>query len=273
MKYFRAFPKHNIMTKLPHLLILILVLLTLTQMACTDTIEGCLDVNAKNFKADADRNCCCEWPEASFQVSHKMGSEIHEPTLEYTNSGGQIYRLLDAGIICSDFILHFEDGQESRLITENISLTLPDNQTLEVPNDVVIITRSTSSLKIGEFTGNGRATHLSFQVGLPDNLQNVAPEFWPAGHPLSTDALGWWDDQLGFASLVTRHLPTGSADTLSWSLHQNFRLVIPLNVDLAPGFGIQDIPLSINYAKWFDLQNIVTDPDQNWPEQLMQSFN
>jgi hypothetical protein len=262
------------MTKRPiHLVSFLLLWLSFMLFSCTDKIEGCLDINARNFQADADRNCCCEWPEAFFLVNHKMGEEIHEPALEYTNSGGQSYRLLDAGIICSDFILHFDDGRESHFILDNITLTLPDNQLLVVPNDVIVITRATAKLKIGEFIGNGKVTHLSFRVGLPDNLQNIAPEFWPADHPLNSDDLGWWDDQLGFASLVTRHLPAGSADTLSWGLHQKFRLEIPINIDLAPGFGIEDIPLSINYSKWFDLQNISTSPDQNWSEQLMQSFN
>lgn len=274
MKYSRGYPNHNVMTQLsPHFIYLCLIGMTLTQFACTDKIEGCLDVNAHNFRADADRNCCCEYPEAILQVSHKMGDDIHEPGLEYTNSIGQSYRLLNAGLLCSDFIIHFEDGQESRFILEQITLTLPDNQTLEVPNDVVVITRSTATLKIGEFIGNGRATHLSFQVGLPDNLKNIAPEFWPENHPLRLNALGWWDDQMGFASLITQHIPDGSQDTLRWALHQNFRLEIPLNVDLPPGFGLQEIPLNINYSKWFDLQNLNSVPNANWPEEIIQSFN
>lgn len=274
MKYSRVFPNHKVMTQFnPLFIIFCMVLLALTPSACTDKIEGCLDVDARNFRADADRNCCCEWPEAFLQVSHKMGDDIHEPGLEYTNLSGQSYRLLNAGLLCADFIIHFEDGQESPIILKNITLTLPDNQTLEVPNDVVVITRSTATLKIGEFIGNGRATHLSFQVGLPDNLKNKAPEFWPADHPLRLNALGWWDDQMGFASLVTQHIPAGSPDTLRWALHQNFRLEIPLNVDLPPGFGLQEIPLNINYLKWFDQQTINSVPNANWPEEVIQSFN
>lgn len=241
--------------------------------SCLKPKEGCLDIRATNFQADADENCCCNWPLLTLSISHKMGELVHSPQDTYTNVFGQSYRLINAVVILSDFKLHFESGEEVTVF-DSLLLSKEDGTSLWITNDIVVLDRDKSTVTIGSFLAFGQLDSISFLVGLPGNISSWSPEYFPDNHPLRSTTYDLWDETGGYTYVQTAHIPLPGADTISWTTNVPNRISISSDgsIPLGNSFAMN---LEIDYAQWFyqqQVSNLVLQPDLNWPIQVTTSF-
>lgn len=240
---------------------------------CFKPVEDCLDIRATNFKADADENCCCTWPELSLSVTHNMGELLHSPQDTYSTANGETYRLIDATIILSDFKLYFAGGGVTTML-DTILLAKSDGTSSYFPDDIVVLERSKSTVAIGSFLGSGQLDSFSFLIGLPENLEQIQPESFPADHPLRSTTYPIWDISSGYADLRTIHVPIPGTDTVFWELRDAVRITLPSEKMVSIGSSMT-LDLTIDYKPWFDQQQIagpVLIPDSEWKAQITASF-
>lgn len=244
--------------------------------ACTEKVEGCLDVRASNFRPDADRDCCCIWPSVALDVDHRMGEENHFPDSVYLNMSGQSYRLLDAYLLLSDFRLHFQGREALPVWRDTIRLMNADSTFSWVRNEVIPVSRATNTIQIGRFVEEGQLDSISFIIGVPSGMNNYPPNAWPEGHPLRRHALYVWDSDMGYVSAATLHIPAPFADTIQWKTFQPIAVALSVDQVIAPGFSPAELRLRIDYLQWFAFQNVTASagmPDDLWPYQIRASVH
>jgi hypothetical protein len=250
------------------------MLLVLLAGGCGRPIEGCLDIRALNFKADADRNCCCEWPPLNLTINHRVGEENHNPVENYLNSQGQRWQLLSPVVLLSGITLHFE-GQPPLPLLDSMLLTGADGQSRWWRRDQVLIERDAARLTLGRFIGHGRLDSLTCLIGLPPEMQQYPPSVFPEGHPLRSERYMLWSEGTGYAAMQARFLaPDQGQDTLLWRSGQMLPLTIPVGQEIRVGFGAE-VNLTLNYRHWFldqDLTGPSPQPDAFWPWQVRASF-
>lgn len=244
----------------------------LLMAACGKPVEGCLDVRASNFRADADEDCCCVWPAFQLSVGHFVGDDVHVPSLYYQNEQGDDFRLLETVLLLSDFQLHFRQKAPVALL-DSMRVQPPVGTGFWWRRDQWIIDRDQSRIRVGAFIGDGQLDSVSFLLGLPTALSQTPPTAFPENHPLLQNKYTLWDPAEGYAAVLARFI-NGAGDTLTWTLRDTLRVRIPKDQFLITGEGL-DIPLRIDYGQWFARQGLSgpdAQPDQFWPEQVRQSL-
>ncbi len=197
------------------------VLLGLT--ACFEPRESCLDIEAVNFDAAADKACCCccNYPRLRLRYLPQFDSLVWKPDTAYEYAPGRWFRIRQAVFYLSDFHL-LKDG-EAYFVPDTVSLTVRtangDTVRQIFRNDFVLLRRTVVDYSVGEFRPSGAFQSMRLRVGLPDAVQRVLPEQAPENHPLRLQPENLWlNNDHGFAALkliITRDtLPTTLPDTL-----------------------------------------------------------
>jgi len=198
------------------------VLLSLT--ACFEPREGCLDIEATNFDAAADNNCCCTYPALRLSLLPRFDTLVWKPDTAYEYAPGRWFRLHQAVFYLSDF----------QLVQNGTTLTVSDTLSLSVlgaagdtlrevfTNDFQLIRRTAENYTVGTFRPSGAFESVRFRVGLPDAAQRVIPALTPDGHPLRPQNEGLWrGPDTGYVALklvVSRDTMPGTVpDTLVFS--------------------------------------------------------
>ena len=200
--------------------VLLLWLFALT--ACTDKREGCLDIEATNFDASADKNCCCTYPKLIFKVAPLFGTATWKPDTAYEYSAGKWFRLKQIVYYLSDF----------QLIKNGEVFTLSDTSTFSVwgsagdttskilTNDFLLIRRTAETYPAGTFRTAGDFESVRFRVGIPPAAQEVIPDLAPGNHPLRLQPEGlWMGRDTGFAAMkliFTRDTATTTVPDTLW---------------------------------------------------------
>jgi hypothetical protein len=252
-------------------LLLGISILLLGSQACTDRIEGCLDVRAANYRPDADRDCCCEWPVATVSIQHLAGEANHFPDSVYVNEAGEAYRLLDAFLLLSDFRMHFRGQAPLSVWLDTIRLMNADSSFSWVRNDLLLLTRATNNLQLGRFIGDGLLDSITFTLGVPAHIQDYPPGAWPEGHPVRRNALRIWDADMGYVSAASLHVPAPFTDTITWRTHQPVAVRLSVDQWIAAGFSPSNLNIRIDYLQWFAKQKLAPSipiPDELWPWQI-----
>lgn len=208
-------------------------ILLLFLSACFEPREGCLDIEATNFDAAADDNCCCIYPALRLTLLPRYDTLIWKPDTAYEYAPGKWFRIKQAVFYLSDFQL----VQNGAAIPVSDTLGLAtygasgDTVREVFTNDFQLIRRTSVNYAVGTFRPAGAFESIRFRVGLPDAAQRIIPELTPAGHPLRPQTEGLWLGQdTGFVALklvITRDtFDTTAPDTLLFSYPDFTSLVI-----------------------------------------------
>lgn len=252
----------------------LLVVLGLVLGGCGRPVEGCLDIRAVNFRADADRDCCCDWPSLSFSVSHRAGEENHDPFASYDNALGQAWRMPAPVLLLSDFRLHFA-GQPALPLLDTMLLIDPNGPSAWWRRDQVVLDRDVSRFTAGRFIGSGFLDSITFLIGLAPGLEALPPDRFPEGHPLRTDRFMLWEEGMGYSGVLARFLvPPMVQDTQVWRLPTPLSVTIPVGQEVITGRNVDGF-ITIDYRQWFEAQDLSgtsPQPGPLWPVQVRASI-
>lgn len=199
----------------------LLFLCVLTYSNCYEPREGCLDIEATNFDAAADKNCCCTYPALNLVLLPRYDTLVWKPDTAYEYSPGKWFRLKQAIFYLSDF--RMLQGGTPIAVSDTVQLKTwgPGGDTTQTTftDDFLLIRRTVVEYPIGTFRPSGAFDAVYFQVGLPDAAQQVIPALAPTGHPLRPQSEGLWlGRDTGFVALklvLTRDTFSSTApDTL-----------------------------------------------------------
>jgi len=204
--------------------LLLLVFHLLYFSSCFEPREGCLDIEATNFDAAADENCCCFYPALRLTLLPRYDTLIWKPDTAYEYAPGRWFRIKQAVFYLSDFQV-LQNGTPIPVSdTLGLSVFGPSNDTLRevFTNDFQLVRRTTLNYAVGTFRPAGAFEAVRFRVGIPDAAQRIVPELAPDGHPLRPQGEGLWlGKDTGFVALkliITRDsIETTVPDTLIFS--------------------------------------------------------
>jgi len=271
------FPKKNI-----RLLALLIINYSLLITSCYTPSTGCLDINATNFDASADEDCddCCRYPQLQLSISHNITTTgvLQTDTCvnftgstNLTNDNINYYQLNDVSFYVSDFQLIMSNGDTAK-VDDTITLMIYDNiftqenkDTL-VSNGFELIKRNVFSYDIGEFRTAGTFASLQFRVGIEKRLNTTDVDTLAETHPLSsTNEMHSGDRGGGFILqkfVIDKDTSVATSNMDTILIDQLFVNSIPIELDFPetflPGFNVE-IPLKVNYSKWLQGINFVTD--------------
>lgn len=188
---------------------------------CYEPREGCLDIEATNFDAAADKNCCCTYPALNLMFLPRYDTLIWKPDTAYEYSPGKWFRLKQAVFYLSDFQI-VQNGT-AIAVSDTVGLKTwgPGGDTTQTtfPDDFLLIRRTVVAYPVGTFRPSGTFESVRFRVGLPAGAQQVIPALAPSGHPLRPQPEDLWlGRDTGFVALklvLTRDTFSSTApDTL-----------------------------------------------------------
>lgn len=169
--------------------VLLCSILIITLAGCKKN-EGCTDVEAINFDADADESAdVCIYPNVAFHFHPSIGDE----TLVYGNTHN-----------INGIDVRFD---QIRFYMTELELTINDKA--QAFDNTFIVTETSGDQEAGKAI-SGQLTKFAFNVGVPESLNNVDPATLPADNPLSADSpfIQHWNWTAGYKFLVIE----GAAD-------------------------------------------------------------
>lgn len=171
---------------------------------CYEPREGCLDIEATNFDAAADKNCCCTYPVLNLTLLPRYDTLVWKPDTAYEYSPGKWFRLKQAVFYLSGF--QISQGGTALGVSDTVQLKTwgPGGDTTQTTftDDFLLIRRTVVTYPIGTFQPSGTFDAVQFQLGLPTAAQQVIPALAPTGHPLRPQPEGLWlGRDTGFVAL------------------------------------------------------------------------
>lgn len=159
--------------------------------ACQDPTEGCLNLEATNFDAAADKDCCCILPQLVLSYRYFYDNDTM-PTFRldenYTLENGDTIQFRNFAMYISDVGLiqngNFLIGEDSlKIYRRNPDL----DSTIQVRN-INIVRRGSPSSNAGLFNHTGMFEKLRFRFGLDPELNSSPVEDFPRGSVLGLQA-------------------------------------------------------------------------------------
>ena len=212
--------------------------------ACYEPIVGCLEINSSNYLVSADRPCdsCCVYPSFNITVDQVFNGEDFSLGDTLINLVGDTFQLTDFYLALSRFNLTGEAGE----ITVNDSTEFVcDGVTTFLPNDIVVITSSTSLVSVGALQSFGGYTNIDFLLGLDDCSHDTGLDYLDDDNELSlldtlfTDGIGFTTFLVEFNDSLSIEL-AGTTETISLSqpLLASNAAGNPLVLDMRIDFGV-----------------------------------
>jgi len=221
--------------------------------------EGCTDVEAVNFDADADESAdVCVYPNVAFHFHPTVGEE----TLVYGNTHN-----------INGIDVRFD---QIRFYMTELELTINDKP--QAFDNAFIVTETSGDQEVGRAIA-GQLTKMAFNVGVSPDLNTADPALLPAENPLSADSpfIQHWNWTAGYKFLVIE----GAADVNgngtfeaipeeTMSIHCGFDSNlkrIELNTDQAIDKENFELHLEFDVAKFFNnyelADNLFSRPNNN----------
>jgi len=229
--------------------------------ACLEKEDGCRDVAATNFAANAEVDCedCCNYPNIFFEIDHA----VEDTSLKYGDS--IIFEDKWINILETSFYINglsLTGADQTIGITDEITLTDRNGNSNLTIDDIKIISRDIASFSydIGSFRGSGNYETLSFQQGLTTIQEATNPASVPSTHPLapSNGLFELPDSAYVFTRLKLVNLDIG--DTLEYNINAPININLTYAVTIERGFDLT-IPLKVDYLKWIEGINFADNPD------------
>ena len=228
--------------------------------SCKEPKEGCMDINASNWDAEADKPCddCCSYPLLQFSFTHLFADTLFDYGDPFTDDFGNVYSILSIRYYLSDIFIKTND--DIYHVSDSIQIVLLDNtqrDTTFVRDDVLFITKGVGTATVGTFQkSNLFFDSLFFTIGLPEPYNRIDPASVPATHPLAPKADSmYWTPSEGYIFQRIVLLPDTSnvADTFLVEIGGEEALVnlaLELGQSGLPGINLT-IPLEVDYKKYF----------------------
>ncbi|MCW5924264.1 MAG: hypothetical protein KIS77_18220 [Saprospiraceae bacterium] len=264
------------MSRISFAVILVAVLLL---PACFEPKEGCLDIEATNFDAAADRNCCCQYPRLRLETVQRFDTLQYLPDSLYQNDAGQIFRIKSVVFYLSEFELFQDNGLFAVSDTVQLFTYAPTGgDTLKETfiKDFLLVRRTPVDNPVGEFQPTGVFERVKVRLGLSPDAQRVVPQLAPAGSPLRIqgDSL-WYGPSVGYVFLqavVARDsMLATKPDTLAFTQADlgNFFIENTGNfVHESGGFDFR-LKLGVDYKKMFAGINWTSGDIPSWKSQIV----
>jgi hypothetical protein len=253
--------------------------------ACYQPVSACLDINAVNFDATADKSCCCTYPKLNVTIYQNFNKDTsttdipYKDNQNYQNDNGWfrinniVFYLSDLELTQSNTIYKPADSLKFKVIAPNLTDTLSQS----FINDFMLVRRSDSGAKnAGTFRQNGYFDGMQFRVGLTDAANKILQNKTASTHPLH-DSL--WINKTIARFIVAKDTITGTVpDTLTFSASDP--LFAPILVTPAiknsvlfhpTGFDF-DIVLAIDYNKLFKGVNWSVHDPAAWKLKIHDNF-
>lgn len=168
-----------------------LIFLVFAVAACQDPSEGCLDLEATNFDAAADEDCCCSYPQLVLSYRYFYENDTtpnFQLETNYALENGDSIRFRNFAMYISDVGLvqngTFIIGEDSLKIYRRS----PDlDSSIQVRN-INIVRRGSPSSSAGLFPYTGMFEKLRFRFGLDPELNSSPVEDFPRGSVLGIQA-------------------------------------------------------------------------------------
>ena len=209
-------------------------------------IEGCIDPIAKNFDAEADKNCCCQYYQLRFDIDHSIDSFGTAFNLMnyYTDAAGAAYQIKSSALLISEISLIKADGTAFQ-ISDSILTTLQNGSSSWLRDDFIYLKPGTFISNIGGFINIGDYSKVRFLVGLNGTATESDGAVLASQHPLSASN--------GFYDGISRRYRSGRweiikniSDTTVYELSDTVWVELDYSVSCRDGFDTA-VPLGFNY--------------------------
>lgn len=172
-----------------------LFLFAVLQTACFEPKDGCLDIEATNFDAAADKNCCCEYPQLVLETVQRFDTLQYLPDSLYLGADGKWFRIKSVVFYLSDIQLFQNGGILTVSDSAQLQTFAPTgNDTLKeaFTDDFLLVRRTPVDNSVGDFRPAGVFDKIKFRLGLSADANRVIPGLAPGGSPLRIQADSLW---------------------------------------------------------------------------------
>ncbi len=256
-----------------------LIFLIIAMAACQDPTEGCLDLEATNFDAAADEDCCCNYPRLILSYRYFYDNDTM-PTFKldenYALENGDTVQFRNFAMYISDVGLvqngTFIIGEDSlKIYKRNPEL----DSTIQVRN-INILRRGSPSSSAGLFPYTGMFEQLRFRFGLDPELNSSPVDDFPRGSVLGqqADTLHTLMDGEGyiFLKLVLYFQETDMEQTFIITGDQN-SFILERDIDFNTTRGVDRIVvMKLNFKNLIAGIDFDMDPDQVISEKLKENI-
>ena len=158
----------------------VVLLIVLSLVGCYDDKEGCLDPNAVNFDVSADKDCCCQYPALTLNVSWKENDTTFLSLNKvFLDDAQQPYKLLGVRF----YLSHLEavDVNQNAVDVNGESEkwvygagNVPEKA--KVSDNVLLIKQTQADYKLGTFKRPGTYQGIRLDIGLDAQQNAVIPD-------------------------------------------------------------------------------------------------
>ena len=233
--------------------------IVITSVSCAG-VEGCNDPLAKNFDAEADKNCCCVYHQLRFDIDHSIDSFGTAFNLMnyYTDAAGAAYQIKSSALLISEISLLKADGTAYQ-INDSILTTLQNGSSSWLRDDFIYLKPGTFISNIGSFINFGDYAKVRFLVGLRGEAAQSDGALLNSAHPLSSNN-GFYDAISGSYRSGRWEFIKNVTDTTVYELTDTVWVELDYSVSCRDGFDTA-VPLGFNYNTL--MQDIVFASDDS----------
>lgn len=218
--------------------------------SCNTRIEGCLDINAKNFDLDAEKACddCCEYPPILLSVSPKWNDKNFTTLDTFFDINGASYKIIDLKYILSSFSWNGTEGIVYSI--DSAEIDCGPNTTTYTP-DIILINPGKVDYILDSIRLFPSISSFKMKLGWSPHLECVdeTSENVPV---LFSDESAVWDSaqnaRAAVRIILQRDISMEVFDTLF--VHTCQEILIQYDLALQPGMDTR-LKVSVNYAQWF----------------------
>lgn len=161
----------------------------LSLYACQAKKEGCIEPTARNFDAEATKNCCCDYFSYQLGIDHKWnGTADFELNKKYIDANNDTFKVNFFDFFLSDIIL--KDANNLSLGTNDKENLLTKNgSTISLTPSYGKVNISVRTILFGDRAQIGSSSRLSFKIGLNSILEDISYTDLASNHALKASRL------------------------------------------------------------------------------------
>ncbi len=247
--------------------------------SCGESVEGCLDITAENFDANADKDCCCDYPDLIINFDPIYDLERFSLDKKYPyNSNLDTFIVEEFSLLFSEIhpIQSGEEIETDKLIRIGVNDDL-GQETLTVEDNFIVVTPERFSYIVNEFNHPGSFDGIAILNGLTDENRRIIPDsVLVSGHPMTSETDSIWNEDIGYFYLYMKVIPN-TVDLEEFKevvIHgediTSLNYVGTLNNEVGYDF---EIDLQIDYKLLFDGINFEADNENIISQKLKNNLS
>ncbi len=262
--------------KLSFPIFLLLLVVSYSQMACLEPVEGCTNPRAQNFNPEADVNLDCNYYQLQLEMQYTTnGLDTFEYGTLLTDADGTPFVLNKMPILISQMHLIETSSNEVQQSPELLSVFNSSGERRYTEDNFGILRPTAYQINMAGWTALSDYDTLEFLVGVSSDVRNTNPaQIEESGHPLSTSASTYMYDSTSnqYLTSIAAVVLTQSGQQITTKLFSEQMIRLPYQITSIDG---QNVPIKIrlNYAALFagvsfsrDTEAVIVDKiEQNMP--------